>query len=64
MVIILTNSSVVNYYDNIGDRQVVSTVEPGYLRKILPTEAPEDGEPWSDIQQDIEAKILPGITHW
>jgi len=64
MVIILTNSPVVNYYDNIGDRQVVSTVEPGYLRKILPTEAPEDGEPWSDIQQDIEAKILPGITHW
>ncbi|KAK0643548.1 pyridoxal phosphate-dependent transferase [Cercophora newfieldiana] len=55
---------IVNYYDNISERPVVSTVEPGYLRKLLPSEAPEDGEAWSDIQQDIEAKILPGITHW
>ncbi|KAK0637254.1 pyridoxal phosphate-dependent transferase [Bombardia bombarda] len=55
---------IINYYDNIGDRDVVSTVEPGYLRKLLPSEAPEAGEPWGDIQRDIEAKILPGITHW
>ncbi|KAK3338622.1 hypothetical protein B0T25DRAFT_543271 [Lasiosphaeria hispida] len=55
---------IISYYDNIGERNVVSTVEPGYLRKLLPSEAPADGEPWSDIQQDIEGKILPGITHW
>jgi len=42
----------------------VSTVEPGYLRKLLPDEAPREGEAWTDIQKDIEAKILPGITHW
>ncbi|KAK3369088.1 pyridoxal phosphate-dependent transferase [Lasiosphaeria ovina] len=55
---------IIGYYDNIETRNVVSTVEPGYLRKLLPTEAPAQGEPWTDIQKDIEAKILPGITHW
>ena len=42
----------------------MSTVEPGYLRKLLPDETPREGEAWTDIQKDIEAKILPGITHW
>ncbi|KAK3323939.1 pyridoxal phosphate-dependent transferase [Cercophora scortea] len=55
---------IISYFDNISTRSVVSTVEPGYLRKLLPSTAPEDGEPWADIQRDMEAKILPGITHW
>ncbi|KAJ3087316.1 hypothetical protein HK102_011372 [Quaeritorhiza haematococci] len=44
--------------------QVLSSVEPGYLRKLLPTEAPEDPEPWEDVQKDFDEKIMPGITHW
>jgi hypothetical protein len=55
---------VVKYYDTIEDRRVVPTVEPGYLRELLPQEAPQDGEAWADIQKDIETKVLPGITHW
>ena len=55
---------VTNYYDTIEDRRVVSNVEPGYLKKLLPSGAPEDGESWADIQKDIEAKIMPGLTHW
>jgi aromatic-L-amino-acid decarboxylase len=43
---------------------VVSAVEPGYLRKILPDRPPKDGEKWEDIQADIETKIVPGLTHW
>ncbi len=42
----------------------MSTVEPGYLRKLLPEAAPEQCEPWAAIRRDIEAKIEPGITHW
>lgn len=61
---ILTLQSVVNYFNNLGSRDVVSTVEPGYLRGLLPSEAPQEGEPWADIHKDIEAKIMPGITHW
>ena len=57
-------AAVVNYYDTIQDRRVVSNVEPGYLKKLLPDGPPEDGEPWADIQKDIETKIMPGLTHW
>ncbi|KAL2015921.1 hypothetical protein VTK56DRAFT_4535 [Thermocarpiscus australiensis] len=55
---------IINYFENLGSRDVVSSVEPGYLRKLLPSEAPQEGEPWADIQKDIEAKIMPGVTHW
>ncbi|XXG94435.1 hypothetical protein Hte_000692 [Hypoxylon texense] len=55
---------IVKYYDTIEERRVVSNVEPGYLRKILPEEAPQTGEAWADIQKDLEAKIVPGLTHW
>ncbi|KAK8080015.1 hypothetical protein PG997_007833 [Apiospora hydei] len=55
---------IVKYYDTIEERKVVSEVEPGYLRKLLPDHAPEDGEAWSDIQKDVEDKIVPGLTHW
>ncbi|KAK4236920.1 hypothetical protein C8A03DRAFT_45157 [Achaetomium macrosporum] len=59
-----TIDEIINYFDNLDSRDVVSRVEPGYLRKLLPSEAPQEGEPWADIQRDIEAKIMPGITHW
>lgn len=55
---------VLKYYENIQDHSVVSQVEPGYLRAILPTSAPEDGEAWDVICKDIDTKIVPGLTHW
>lgn len=39
-------------------------VEPGYLRDLLPKDAPQHGEKWEDIFRDFETKILPGVTHW
>ncbi len=56
--------TVIDYYDNIQDRRVVSNVAPGYLRKLLPSGPPEQGEKWEEIQKDIESKIMPGLTHW
>ncbi|KAI1825752.1 pyridoxal phosphate-dependent transferase [Xylaria intraflava] len=55
---------IVKYYETVEERPVASTVEPGYLRKLLPTEAPQHGEPWANIEKDIETNVLPGITHW
>lgn len=46
------------------NRRVVSNVDPGYLRNLLPEGPPLEGEQWADIQNDIEAKIMPGLTHW
>ena len=58
------NIPVIDYYDTIQDRPVVSKVIPGYLHKLLPNFPPEQGEKWEDIQKDIESKIMPGLTHW
>lgn len=55
---------VVEYYDTIDTRRVVSNVEPGYLKKILPDGIPAEGEAWEDIQKDVQDKIMPGLTHW
>ena len=43
---------------------MVSNVEPGYLEKLLPSGPPLKGEAWTEIQKDIESKIMPGLTHW
>lgn len=55
---------VVDYYENITDHSVVSQVEPGYLRKVLPDSPPQEGEAWDIIRKDIDSKIVPGLTHW
>lgn len=55
---------VVDYFENITDHSVASQVEPGYLRKLLPAAAPEEGEAWTAIRADIDSKIVPGLTHW
>ena len=52
------------YFSNIVDRPVLPSVSPGYLKKLIPSSAPDHGESWSDIQSDIEKNIMPGITHW
>lgn len=39
-------------------------IQPGYLRDLIPSTAPEKAEPWPSIQADIESKIIPGLTHW
>merc|ERR1711872_136458 len=55
---------IVNYLENVGDRRVTPDVAPGYLRPLLPATAPENPEPWEDVMQDVEDKILTGMTHW
>lgn len=55
---------ICNYLENIEDRRVTPSIEPGYLRKLLPKEAPEDPEDWDRIMADVETKIMPGVTHW
>ncbi|KAK0257410.1 hypothetical protein LTS09_007885 [Friedmanniomyces endolithicus] len=60
--------SVVNdierYYTTLPSRPVLPSISPGYLQKLLPSAPPTHGEPWADIESDIERTIMPGITHW
>ena len=56
--------SVIEYLEKLEDRPVVCQAQPGFLSRLIPTEAPQDGEPWKDIRQDIHSNIIPGLTHW
>lgn len=55
---------IADYLENIRSRRVYPAVSPGYLRNILPSSAPVNGESWEDIFADIERCIMPGVTHW
>ncbi|KAL5281288.1 DDC family protein [Megaselia abdita] len=55
---------IANYLENIRDRRVLPSVEPGYLRPLIPSEAPQRPESWEDVMADIERVIMPGVTHW
>lgn len=55
---------VANYLETVEQRPVSSDVEPGYLRSLIPTEAPLEPESYDDIMQDVERVIMPGVTHW
>jgi aromatic-L-amino-acid/L-tryptophan decarboxylase len=45
-------------------RQVLPSVEPGYLQDLLPNEVSEKAENWNEIMEDLNRAIMPGITHW
>ncbi len=55
---------VIGYLDQIDQRPVLPTIKPGYLKELIPTEAPVVADKWSDLMQDIERVIMPGVTHW
>ncbi|XP_014477245.1 PREDICTED: aromatic-L-amino-acid decarboxylase-like [Dinoponera quadriceps] len=55
---------VADYNRNLRDRDVLPSVEPGYLSKLLPEEAPHKAEKWQEVLKDVEQYIMPGMTHW
>lgn len=55
---------ICKYMETLEDRRVTPSVEPGYLRHLLPDEAPVKSESWDTIMEDVESKIMPGVTHW
>ncbi|XP_074031047.1 dopa decarboxylase isoform X2 [Leptinotarsa decemlineata] len=55
---------VAGYLENIRERRVLPTVEPGYLRPLIPDSAPLKPDKWEDVLKDVERVIMPGVTHW
>ena len=50
--------------ESVRDRRVFPDVRPGYVRDMLPSDAPDDPEAWPAIFADVERVIMPGVTHW
>lgn len=53
-----------DYLDSIEARPVFPAIEPGSLRPLFPTAAPEDPEPIDAILADYGRLIEPNATHW
>lgn len=55
---------ICEYLTKIKEKPVTPNVEPGYLSDLLPDVAPQEPEEWETIMDDVDTKIMPGITHW
>jgi aromatic-L-amino-acid/L-tryptophan decarboxylase len=53
-----------DYLERIGELPVLAQVAPGEIRARLPTNAPEDPEPFAAVLRDLDEVLLPGVTHW
>ncbi len=55
---------IADYYENIEEYPVLSQVKPGDIYSNLPETPPLKGEKMKKMMQDVDSKIMPGITHW
>jgi aromatic-L-amino-acid decarboxylase len=55
---------IARYYETVDERPVLSQTAPGQIRAQLPEHAPETGESFPAIMQDVDKIIMPGVTHW
>ncbi len=53
-----------DYMERVESFPVLSQVSPGDVARQLPAAPPTDGEPFDGIMSDLDAVIMPGITHW
>ena len=53
---------VADYQENIEHRRVYPDVEPGYLRSMIPSEAPLEPESYEDVLKDVDRVIMPGVS--
>jgi aromatic-L-amino-acid decarboxylase len=55
---------VASYLAGVRERPVLSSVEPGSVRRALPASPPDEPEPFGDVLRDLDELLLPGVTHW
>lgn len=53
-----------DFMDTIDDLPVQSAVEPGEIRAMLPSQAPEQPEAFEVIAADLDRVVVPGLTNW
>ncbi|AHG93124.1 Pyridoxal-dependent decarboxylase (plasmid) [Gemmatirosa kalamazoonensis] len=55
---------IADYRRDVERHPVMAQVAPGDVRRALPAEPPERGEPFDAILRDVERVIVPGLSHW
>ena len=55
---------IADYLSHPERYPVLSQVEPGSIRRQLPSSPPLKPEPMEAMLRDVDQIIMPGITHW
>jgi aromatic-L-amino-acid decarboxylase len=55
---------IADYLSHPERYPVLARVRPGDIAKALPTQAPENPEPFDAIMADVDRVLVPGVTHW
>ena len=55
---------IADYFETIEEKPVLAKVKPGETRMLFPQDPPLEGEAFDKIFEDIDSKIMPGMTHW
>ena len=54
---------IADYMESVHERErVLPQVLPGYMKDLVPPQAPEKPQSWSDIMPDIDRVIMPGVN--
>jgi aromatic-L-amino-acid decarboxylase len=54
---------VASYLERVRELPVLAQVEPGEIRAALPASPPDEPEPFAAVLRDLDAVLLPGLTH-
>jgi len=53
-----------DYYERVEKFPVLAQVRPGEIRASLPANPPQTGVGIDSIVEQLDSKIMPGVTHW
>jgi aromatic-L-amino-acid decarboxylase len=55
---------IADYVENVEQRRVTSTVQPGDVRAQLSERPPVAPDGFDAVMADIDGVVVPGLTHW
>jgi aromatic-L-amino-acid decarboxylase len=55
---------IAGYLGRVEELPVTSSVAPGDVRRMLPDHPPATPEPFDAVLADLDAVIVPSLTHW
>lgn len=55
---------IADYLEHVEDKPVLAQINPGDVKSKLPQSPPQKGENMTDIFNDFNDVIMPGVTHW
>jgi aromatic-L-amino-acid decarboxylase len=53
-----------DHHARLHDGPVQPPVQPGEIKALVPKSPPEEAEPMGRVLADLDALVVPGLTHW